>query len=105
MGAVSFPISCTPAGQPQFNRAVALLHSFAYSAAREAFLQVATADPTCAMAHWGAAMTYYHELWDPPLSQQTVPLAQREIQVAQNCLGCSAREWQYVSAIALIFVR
>ena len=57
------------------------------------------------MAHWGAAMTYYHELWDPPLSQQTVPLAQREIQVAQNCLGCSAREWQYVSAIALIFVR
>jgi len=50
-------------------------------------------------------MTYYHELWDPPLSQQTVPLAQREIQVAQNCLGCSAREWQYVSAIALIFVR
>jgi hypothetical protein len=103
LGAVSFPISCAPAVQQIFNRGVALLHSFAYSAALDTFRQVTAADPPCAMAHWGAAMTYYHQQWDPQLSPQTIPLAQHEIQLAQNCLSCSTREQRFVSALALVF--
>ena len=53
LGKVSFPISCTPAVQEQFDRGVALLHSFAYPAAEAAFQGVAELDPRCAMAHWG----------------------------------------------------
>jgi len=102
LGAVSFPVSCAPAVQQQFNRGVALLHSFAYSAALEAFRQLATADPTCAMAHWGVAMTYYHQLWDPPLPPQTIPEAQHEILLAQNCQVCSPRERQFVAALEII---
>src|SRR5579871_4834153 len=60
LGRVSFPVSCAPAVQEQFNRSVALLHSFAYSAAEDAFRGVADVDPGCAMAYWGMAMTYFH---------------------------------------------
>ncbi len=61
-GSVSFPISCRPAVQEQFDRGIALLHSFAYTAAENVFRSVAEHDSRCAMAHWGMAMTYFHEL-------------------------------------------
>ena len=65
LGKVSFPTSCAPAVQPQFDRAVALLHSFAYTEAENAFQAVAKQDPNCAMAHWGIAISYFHQLWEP----------------------------------------
>src|SRR5438270_9032449 len=60
LGAVAFPTSCRPHTQQEFNRAVALLHSFAYSAAETAFRTVAEQDSECAIAHWGIAMTHFH---------------------------------------------
>jgi len=66
VGKVNFPVSCDPALQPQFNRAVALLHSFWYEKAAEAFAAVAEKDPTCGMAYWGIAMTHYHAIWEAP---------------------------------------
>jgi hypothetical protein len=53
LGKVSFPISCLPAVQQPFERGVALLHSFAYSAAESAFRAVAQEDPNCAIARTG----------------------------------------------------
>jgi tetratricopeptide (TPR) repeat protein len=103
LGRVSFPISCSPAVQSQFNQGVALLHSFAYSAANDAFHAVATQDPKCAMAHWGAAMTYYYQLWDPPLVSSTLAAAQEEIQSAQQIGTKSDRERQFIHAISLIY--
>src|SRR3977135_3255064 len=61
LGRGSFPISCAPAVQDPFNRGVALLHSFAYTAAENAFQSVADADPTCAMAQWGLALAHFHQ--------------------------------------------
>ncbi len=58
LGAVTFPTSCKPDVSAAFNRAVALLHSFAYADAERAFAGVATQDPSCAMARWGMAMTH-----------------------------------------------
>src|SRR6476660_4401982 len=57
LGKVSFSTSCSPAVSHDFERAVALLHSFAYSAAEKAFEGVAAPDPACGMAHWGIAMS------------------------------------------------
>jgi tetratricopeptide (TPR) repeat protein len=65
-GKVDFAISCTSAAQPEFNRGVALLHSFFYEEARRAFNSVAEQDPKCAMAQWGIAMTWWHPIWTPP---------------------------------------
>src|SRR5688500_20196617 len=50
LGRVNFAISCTPAAQKQFNRAVAWLHSFEYEEAEKAFIEVAATDPRCGMA-------------------------------------------------------
>jgi tetratricopeptide (TPR) repeat protein len=103
LGKVSFPLSCSPVVQSQFNRGVALLHSFAYSAANDTFQEVATLDPKCAMAHWGAAMTYYHQLWDPPLASSILAAAQKEIQSAQQIGTTSAREREFIEALSLIY--
>jgi tetratricopeptide (TPR) repeat protein len=103
LGKVSFPISCTPAVQEQFDRGVALLHSFAYTAAEDAFQRVAEQDPRCAMAHWGMAMTYFHQLWDPPIAPATIPIAQKEIQRAQQIGTGSERERQFINALGLIY--
>jgi hypothetical protein len=57
LGKVHFPVSCTPAAQQQFDVAVSMLHSFWYPQDFKAFAEVTNADPTCAMAYWGMAMS------------------------------------------------
>jgi tetratricopeptide (TPR) repeat protein len=103
LGTVSFPISCSPRVQRQFNRGVALLHSFAYRAAVDAFGGVAEQDPQCAMAHWGVAMTYFHQLWDPPLSPETVSIAHEQIQRARDLGSSSEHERKFIQALGSIF--
>src|SRR5579871_1386590 len=103
LGRVSFPVSCAPAVQEQFNRSVALLHSFAYSAAEDAFRGVADVDPGCAMAYWGMAMTYFHPLWEPHIVPATITTAQREIQRAERIGAGSERERQFIHALGLIY--
>ena len=103
LGKVSFPISCAPAVQEQFDRGVALLHSFVYTAAENAFQDVIKSDPRCAMAHWGMAMAYFHQLWEPPIQPSTIPLAQKEIRQAQQIGAGSLRERQFIHALGLIY--
>ncbi len=66
LGTVMFPVSCAPAVQKPFQRGVALLHSFWYEEAEKEFTQVSVDDPGCAMAHWGIAMSLWHQLWNKP---------------------------------------
>ena len=103
LGKVSFPVSCTPTAQAEFNKGVALLHSFAYTAAANTFQKVAGLDHRCAMAHWGVAMTYFHQLWEPPLSPATISIAQNELQRASQLGAGSERERQYIHALGLIY--
>jgi tetratricopeptide (TPR) repeat protein len=104
LGKVSFPVSCKPAAQEQFERGVALLHSFAYAAAENAFQGVAEADSQCAMAHWGLAMTYFHQLWEPPIAPATISIGQKEIQRAQQIGAGTERERQFINALELIYL-
>ena len=103
LGRVSFPVSCSPKVQAQFDRAVALLHSFAYTDAEDTFHSVAEVDPKCAMAHWGMAMTYYHQLWGPPLVPGTIAIAQKEIQTAKQIGAGTERERRFIFALGLIY--
>jgi hypothetical protein len=52
---VSFSNSCSSDVQAVFARGVAMLHSFWYSAAEEAFRDVLAKDGSCAIADWGIA--------------------------------------------------
>ena len=103
LGVVSFPVSCRPKVQQQFDRGVALLHSFAYADARNAFQAVAAQDEHCAMAHWGIAMTYFRQLWDPPLLPETVSSAHKEIERAQQLGTHSERERNFIKALAALY--
>jgi tetratricopeptide (TPR) repeat protein len=102
LGVVKFPTSCSASVQKDFERAVALLHSFAYSAAEKAFRDVSRADPKCAMAHWGIAMTYFHPLWPPPLPEENVARGREEIERARQ-LGGSDREHEFIEALSFIY--
>ncbi len=66
LGTVHFSVSCTPDTQKSFEKGVALLHSFWYEEAEKTFLEAQKQDPKCAMAHWGTAMSLWHQLWDQP---------------------------------------
>lgn len=103
LGKVSFHTSCKPETQPEFDRAVALLHSFAYRNADEVFQSVARQDPQCAMAHWGVAMTHFHPLWEPPLPPADIFAAQKEITQAASLEEASSRERGFINALSLIF--
>jgi hypothetical protein len=56
LGTVKFQTSCSPAAQAQFEKALAMLHSFFYPATLKAFEAVAQTDPQCAIAYWGLAI-------------------------------------------------
>jgi hypothetical protein len=102
LGKVSFPTSCAPRVARDFERSVALLHSFAYAAAEQSFRMVAAADPTCAMAHWGIAMSYYHQLWSPPTPAE-LREGQLEIERASAMNRGSPRERQFIAAAAAYY--
>jgi tetratricopeptide (TPR) repeat protein len=98
LGSVSFAVSCAPPVQTSFVRGVALLHDFWYQEAQRQFEDIAKADPSCAMAHWGVAMSLYHEIWDRP-AEATVAQGWREMQAAQVHPAKTARERAYVAAL------
>ena len=99
LGTVSFPTSCAPAVQKSFERGVALLHSFWYEEAQKQFEQVAQQDPKCAMAHWGVAMTLWHQLWSRP-DDAGSKQGWSEVEKARSLHPKSAREREYISALA-----
>jgi tetratricopeptide (TPR) repeat protein len=56
LGKLSFPTSCDPKVQAEFERGVAMIHSYWFLIARRTFEKVSRDDPGCAMAHWGIAL-------------------------------------------------
>jgi tetratricopeptide (TPR) repeat protein len=102
LGNVQFSTSCSSKVQKSFERAVALLHSFAYSAAEKAFRDVAAKDPNCGAPHWGVAMTYFHQLWEPPVAPQNIGRGLAEIEQAKK-LSSSDRERGFIEALSLIY--
>jgi hypothetical protein len=89
--------------QQQFNRGVALLHSFAYDAAGDVFRGAAERDRGCAIPHWGVAMTHFHQLWDPPLSSATISIAREQMRRARAIGTRSQRERKFIDALSLIY--
>jgi len=103
LGSVEFPTTCSPRVQARFNRAVALLHSFAYSDSEKGFREVLALDPGCAMAHWGIAMTYYHQLWEPPLNDSSYVKGSAELAEVPKSPAKSEREAQYIAALNAVY--
>jgi tetratricopeptide (TPR) repeat protein len=102
LGAVSFPTSCAPAIQSQFERGLALLYSFEYEVADAQFEEVAKKDPGCAMAYWGQAMTLYHQLWSRP-SKADLAKGAELLAKARSLNPPTARERDYIQALSVFY--
>jgi tetratricopeptide (TPR) repeat protein len=98
LGKVSFPVSCDLSVQPQFNSAVAMLHSFWYEKASDTFTAIAEKDPTCGMAYWGVAMTYYHQIWQAP-GPADLRAGAESVGKAKAAGAKTQRERDYIAAI------
>jgi tetratricopeptide (TPR) repeat protein len=103
LGQVNFPVSCRAGAQSEFNRAVALLHSFAYAESEKSFRQVLATDPACDMAQWGIAMTYFHQLWEPPLNAASYEKGAAELSQVTKARPKSAREAGFISALNEVY--
>src|SRR5258706_3287965 len=71
LGKLSFPTSCDPKVQAEFERGVAMIHSYWFLIARRVFEGVLQQDPNCAIAYWGIAMDQLGNslVGPPPLAQ------------------------------------
>ena len=106
LGTVEFPVACAEPVQEDFNRAMALYHSFAWSHAGEAFEAIAEEDPTCGMAHWGRAMVMLDNpfLWPGSLTPEKLDAIAAALEDARAAGLHDAREEGYVAAVEA-FVR
>jgi tetratricopeptide (TPR) repeat protein len=102
LGTVSFPVSCAPSVRASFNRGVALLHDFWYEEARPQFERILKSDPGCSMAHWGIAMSGFHQIWDRP-DEATMAAGWQQIDAAQKHPAGTAREREYIAALGKFF--
>lgn len=103
LGKVHFGTSCSTAVGQEFDRGVALLHSFWFSAGIQAFNRVLSNDPACAMAHWGIAMSW----WGNPFGGFRSPQALKEglaaIERAKTTSAKTERERAYIVAAETLF--
>jgi tetratricopeptide (TPR) repeat protein len=104
LGKVSFPTSCDPKVQPAFERAVAMLHSFWYSAGEKAFRDVLKDDPQCAIATWGIASIL---MSNPLAGQGATPKGAEQAQAAidegRRIGAKTERERGYIEAVAAYY--
>ena len=103
VGSVKFSTSCSRAVENNFNRAVALLHSFQYEQVQHAFEDIAKQDPTCAMAQWGIAMSRFHSLWNNGDLIAGRAALQKAQELAQTNKSTTPREHGYIAALAEIY--
>jgi tetratricopeptide (TPR) repeat protein len=102
VGTAHMETSCAPAVQARFDRALAVLHNFWYARALTQFQEIQKADPECAMAYWGAAMTYNHPFWDAP-SPDDEAAAWAYVQKGLAARSQNDREHMYLLATAALY--
>jgi hypothetical protein len=103
LGEVNFATSCTAEGHEAFEIGLLLLHHMMYRQSAAAFQAAAEADPNCAMAQWGIAMTKFHPLWPGgPTPEETEAGQAAAAQLAQMDPG-TAREAAYVDAVQAFY--
>jgi tetratricopeptide (TPR) repeat protein len=102
LGQVQFSTSCKGV-QGEFNRAVALLHSFSFSTANRAFQDVLAKDPACAMAYWGQAMAQWTNpfggIKPPSIIANGKPVIDKGLTVGSP----TPRERAYLEAVAELY--
>jgi Tfp pilus assembly protein PilF len=103
LGRVHFTTSCSKDVAAAFDRAIALLHSFSFSVAKQAFDGVLAKDPGCAMAHWGVAMTFWGNPFAGLRSTKSLAEGQGAAARAQAAGAKTPRERAYIAAVGELY--
>jgi hypothetical protein len=101
VGIVHLSSSCLAAEQKPVERGVAMLHSFWYEEAEKQFQQIEKDDPKCAIAHWGVAMSLWHQLWNRP-DIAVLDRGGAELKSAKSLPG-TPREKDYIAALSKFY--
>jgi hypothetical protein len=104
LGEVHFATSCNEPAQSDFNRAVALLHSFQFSRAIEGFNAVLREDPTCAIAYWGIALSDWSNPFAPGQRDKgQLQLGQQSVERGKELGAKTERERAYLAAVGKLY--
>jgi Tfp pilus assembly protein PilF len=103
LGKVDFPVSCNAAAQEEFNRAMALFHSFWFDPAKKSFSKVLEHDPECGMAHWGIAIMSMGNPFAWPPNPAALKAGASAMAEAKRVGAKSDRERAYIDALGEFF--
>ena len=103
LGKVSFPTSCDPKVQAQFERGVAMLHSYWFIQARKTFESVLQQDPNCAMAHWGIAVDLLGNSLVGPPPAKVAQEAWQALEKARAIGAKTQREGDWIEALSAYY--
>jgi len=103
LGRVRFKTSCTAAAQKEFDRALALLHSFAFPETVEAFSAIPQTDPKCAIAWWGVAASLRPDPFVGPWPDAVQKQALEAVAQGEAAGAKSAREKDWLAAIKVLY--
>jgi hypothetical protein len=102
-GTVRFKTSCTPAAQKEFERALAMLHSFAYPETLKAFSAIPQSDPKCAIAYWGVAASLRPDPLIGPWPAATLQQGLEAVEQGEAIGAKTIREKDWLAAIKAIY--
>jgi tetratricopeptide (TPR) repeat protein len=103
LGKVTFPTSCDPKVQAQFERGVAMLHSYWFIQARKTFEGVLQQDPNCAMAYWGIAVDLLGNTLVGPPPTPSAQAAWEALEKARAIGAKTPREREWIDALSAYF--
>jgi len=103
LGEVHFPTSCGAQVQAGFDRAVALMHNFAFPVSNKAFAEIAAAHPDCAMAHWALAIGVRGNPLVGAPSATAMKTGAAHIEKAKSASAKTQRERDFIAALDLFY--
>jgi tetratricopeptide (TPR) repeat protein len=103
LGTVHFQTSCNETAQRRFDRAMRYQHSFWYTESKEIYEETLKADPECAIAHWGIALSLLNNPHSP-VPAPNLPLGLAAIEKGRAIGAKTQRERDYIEALAAMYV-
>src|SRR5216683_1706571 len=102
LGKVHFETSCKPDAQQHFDQAMLYQHSFWYRASQKSFEEALKADPECAIAYWGIALSL---LYNPHVAPPVKNLAEGAAALAKGkaLSAKTQRERDYIDALDAMY--
>src|SRR5215468_12788088 len=102
LGTVHFPTSCNETAQRRFDRGMRYQHSFWYGQAKEIFEDVLKADPSCAIAYWGIALSLLSNPHGAP-TPASQPEGLAALQKGKALGAKSEREREYIDSLLVLY--